>query len=220
MVQHYKFIYIIIFVAIISAVSTYAINTGIKSETRGFEVKEVQHFSILVPTGGTLISTPYQLVNISTRSFVDSIYNKNWTLKKYNGYGWPTAIFDVNEGGWTLNSINRSYGYYIRLNESSTLEIEGIYINRTSISLINTSLNNGWNMMGYPSVNSKNLSIALSSIEGKWRRLYEYYNRTLIVVDPKLPPFLWGFKNLTPGRGYWVNVIENTTLIINETITL
>ncbi len=211
MVQHYKFIYIIIFVAIISAVSTYAINTGIKSETRGFEVVPVQHFTTPISANWSLISTPYELVNSSTKSIVNSISGKNWTLKSYDGYGWKTAYFDVPDGAWTLDNIGRIYGYYIKLNASSTLEIDGVYINKTTIPL-----KQGWNMIGYPSNTSKNLATAMSSIGGKWTMLFALYNNTWTMEDPKTPPFPWEIKNLDPGRGYWINISNDTPLIIKD----
>lgn len=211
-----KFRYIIPPAIILFIISlTYAINTGITSETRSFEVLPVQHFSISLSGNWSLISTPYQLVNITTRSFVNSISEKNWTLKNYNSSGWKGAYFNISEDDWTLNDIERTYGYYIRLNSSSVLEIEGIYINKTNISL-----KMGWNMIGYPSNSTKNLSTALSSITGKWTMLWSLYNNTWGWNNPHDPLFPFEIKNLTPGRGYWINISEDTTLIINETVTL
>lgn len=213
---HYKLRYTILLVIIFFIVSiTYAINTGITSETRSFEVKDVQHFSISLSGNWSLISTPYKLVNSTTRSFVNSIYSKNWTLSTWTGTGWRQAVSDIPEGAWTLENIDRRYGYYLRLNASSTVEIDGVYINKTNISL-----KGGWNMIGYPSNSTKGISTALSSIDGKWTMLFGLYNNTWTMEDPKTPPFPWEIKNLTPGRGYWINISEDTTLIINETITL
>lgn len=213
MIINHEFRYavaIAIFFLVVSI--AYAINTSIVSETRSFDVVPVQHLSIPLPGNWSLISTPYELVNSSTRSFVNSISGKNWTLWKYKpGPVWETAFSDGTEGDWSLKNIERTYGYYIKLNESSTLEIDGVYLNKTNISL-----RKGWNMIGYPLNISKNLSTALSSIEGKWTMLVAFYNNTLTVTNPERPYIWWGIKNLTPSRGYWINISTDTSLIIED----
>ncbi len=207
---HHKLGYTILLVIIFFIVSiTYAINTGITSETRSFEVKEVQHFSISLSGNWSLISTPYKLINSTTRSFVNSVYGRNWTLEHYVGPGWITADFNISEIQWQLEDIDRRYGYYIRLNASSIVEIDGVYINKTDIPL-----KQGWNMIGYPSNSTKDISTALSSITGKWTILFALYNNTWTMEDTKTPPFPWEIKNLTPGRGYWINISTPSTLII------
>lgn len=212
MTVNHKFRYAIVLAIMLFLVMvTYSINTGVTSETRSFEVVPMQHLSIPLPGNWSLISTPYELVNSSTKSVVNSISNRSWNLSTYIGGQWDQAFSDLPEGSWDLRNIERTYGYYIKLNESSTLEINGIYINKTNISL-----KQGWNMIGYPLNTSKNLSTALSSIAGNWTMLFALYNNTWTIEDPKTPPLIFEIKNLTPGRGYWINISTDTSLIIRD----
>ena len=62
----------------------------------------------------------------------------------------------------------------------------------------------GWNLVGYNSSTSQNITDALASIAGNVVSVWAYKNDSWQLYDPANP----GFSDLTtmaPGYGYWIN---------------
>ena len=71
----------------------------------------------------------------------------------------------------------------------------------------------GWNLVGYPSQSTLELTEALASVDGLYDLVYAY--KASDVGDPwkkyntAAPPFLNDLKEMGPGWGYWIRVSED-----------
>ncbi len=74
----------------------------------------------------------------------------------------------------------------------------------------------GWNLIGYPLAQPRPVPAALSSIAGKYLRVFGYdafdEKDPWEVYDPNVPEWANDLLQMQPGRGYWVLVTEATTL--------
>jgi len=117
--------------------------------------------------------------------------------------GWEVYIpgFD-NSGEGRFETMEPEEGYWILMNEDAALVLTGYDISSTSIDL-----EEGWNLIGYPSLAINDVGTALSSIEGKYDYILEYDADTEQFVTP---------TEMRPGHGYWIHVTEDATLVIED----
>jgi hypothetical protein len=90
--------------------------------------------------------------------------------------------------------IDHKDGFYIKMNNSDYLVVAGEVPSNTQISL-----KAGWNLVGYPCLESKKVSFALSSISGSYNKV-EFYNTTSNKEEGLGPNDL-----MHPGMGYWIH---------------
>jgi hypothetical protein len=90
--------------------------------------------------------------------------------------------------------IDHKSGYYIRMTASDHLVTAG-----SVPSGVDISLNAGWNLVGYPCLESKTVSEALSSISGSYNKV-EFFNTTTQNEERLDPTDL-----MHPGQGYWIH---------------
>ncbi len=125
----------------------------------------------------------------------------NW--KSYNA---ALPLWAVKD----LNMMHAQKGYWVYSNTSGTITINGSKIGNTSIALIQ-----GWNLIGYPNENQKNISEALQTINGNYTAVWMYNssNTAWYVYYPSGSNST--FYEFTPGYGYWINMTTNDTLVID-----
>jgi hypothetical protein len=141
-------------------------------------------------------------------------------LKSINGNYDVIWIYDAKEGRWRsstidLTDINRTMGLWIHMKSACNLSVVGAIPESTDIALYE-----GWNLVGYPSLKSRNFNGALSGITWQAVQHYDAFNAN----DPwkhnstKKPDNLNDLKEMQPGRGYWVYVTINDTWVRTRTI--
>jgi len=193
-------------------------------ESAQFEVVPVQEYNISIYPGWNFISTPYQLVNETLESFVEGI---DWDLMWLKN---PEYCDDVyycwlsNKVGqpYEINEISNLLGYWVNVTENDNITAVGIhYYTEIGIPLYKSaSLPNwdGWNIIGYPRNHTiPVMDLTSASLGSNWSLLEEYENGDWDVADQRIPQVLWSLKNITPGRAYYIKMIEDDTLIIPET---
>lgn len=123
----------------------------------------------------------------------------------------------------TLSNLNytaRTDGYWIRLNSTAnqTFSLTGTAPTTTNQTLIG---GNTWNLIGYPSQTSRNISLTLATITGNYDAVYLYNasdSNTSARWKLHMPayPSVSDLGNSLPGYGYWVriNSTANQTLVI------
>jgi hypothetical protein len=164
-----------------------------------------------------------------------------WNLVSFNVIPKSTAIADVLgsiEGNYTLvyawdahndawllydpslNSflnnlqyLDHTTGFWIYMNTADTLELTGSSPTTTGISLTT-----GWNLVGYPSMETDALPGALTE-NGvtEYSSVWAYYADDTDhwkLYDPDMPPDLISLPELSPGWGYWINVSSESTWTI------
>ncbi|MBU0628021.1 MAG: S8 family serine peptidase [Nanoarchaeota archaeon] len=140
-------------------------------------------------------------------------------FKKKLIQGWNLISIPLNLSNWTVSSIFRNYssiftydnrwieltnsskinetiGFWINILNNHTLQIEGKEFNNLTINL-----NQGWNLIGYPSLNKTNIS---EFFEGANITAAFAYNGTWLSYNPSRNDSLNTLKQMKPGYGYWV----------------
>ncbi|MCP4344155.1 MAG: hypothetical protein GY795_01340 [Desulfobacterales bacterium] len=141
-----------------------------------------------------LVSSPPDIMASISGSFT-SVYSQQQEIWKY---------YDPRLTS-SLSSIKAGWGYWINMDNPATLTVSG------SASLQPVPLEEGWNMVGYNSLESMDVSDALASIHGKYKGIFEY-DEEWIFYDPLLPSSR--LKKLNPGHGYWIDVTEACTWVL------
>jgi len=102
-----------------------------------------------------------------------------------------------------LQTLSRTKGYWLRMNNSEAVVISGGLRIPTDIYLVQ-----GWNLAGYPTNETKDTTDSLSSIEGNYTEI-RGFNATTQSYLSFIPPNTGGLRNTTPYHGYWINTTTN-----------
>jgi hypothetical protein len=150
-----------------------------------------------------LISLPVLPDNIAISDVLGSLSGKYTVVWAYQNGNWK-LYNPANPGMSDLTTLEPSYGYWIKMKQTSTLDVTG------SAAPTSLNLSTGWNLVGYNSTTAQPVANALSSIAGKYVSVWTYVNGSWKVYDPANP----GFSDLTtmePGRGYWIKAKQACT---------
>ena len=135
--------------------------------------------NITLYEGWNLISFPLELNN---RSF-DYWFNEiDYDAFSYNDSKW-----------FAPTEINNKLGYWLKSNETKNITLIGVEVENKTINL-----NNGWNLVGYPYLEERNISelynnVTVFAYNGSW---YSYdFDKPFNTLT-----------KFTPGYGYWVKV--------------
>lgn len=110
-----------------------------------------------------------------------------------------------------LDEISREHGYWIYMNTSDTYSKEGLNFDETPITLTQ-----GWNLIGYPTKNSKNITEVFSTITDYYNRTESYqYLGNVGVWLFHMPPNTGTLFEMEPKIAYWVQVNETTGVTVN-----
>lgn len=134
-------------------------------------------------------------------------YNASDTADPWKAYipGAPDAVNDLQE-------MTPGQGYWIKMaSSSSSLTVEGLPLASTQISLTT-----GWNLMGYPSTDSQDISTALSGIDGEYEIVWTYNSSDTADPWKRYMPGSPGndLDTMNPGYGYWIKMTDAATLTI------
>jgi len=142
---------------------------------------DIETFNILLNSGWNLVSIPLSLDNKTLAYALNSI-DGNYT-----------DVFSYLDG-WTeledTSNVNETTGFWIRMIDEDVLVVKGTTAN-TSIHL-----NNGWNLIGYPYLDEKNIIEILGN-----NITYSYNTSWSSYISGR--PFN-SLETLKPGLGYWV----------------
>lgn len=106
-----------------------------------------------------------------------------------------------------LDTIDRYNSYYIYMNSSGNYSKTGFSFSSTTIPL-----KTGWNLVGYPSDYSKDITNALEDISGNYQRVESYVDDSWIYHTSSGGGTL---KNMTPMHGYWIYVDSDENWVVN-----
>jgi hypothetical protein len=146
--------------------------------------------------------------------------NISEVLKTINGQFNIVQWYEAKDGIWrsssaSLTNINRTMGLWIHMKNAQNLSIVGTLPESTDIALYE-----GWNLVGYPSLKTRNPNEALSGISWQAVQHYDAYD----LNDPwkhnstNKPDSLNDFKEMKRGYGYWVYVTINDTWVRTRTV--
>ncbi len=169
-------------------VTVYASDTAgnMRSSTAWFILN---NYTIPLTAGWNLISIPVVPENTSLQSVLASIEGNYSVVYAWIGGGWRRSTDNRNP----LAEIVPEYGYWIYMTAQDTLELNGTVPSSTTINI-----NPGWNLVGYPSFTSRDITTVLSSID--YSIVYAWTgNGWKRSTDPRDP-----LTQMDTGYGYWI----------------
>ncbi len=128
----------------------------------------------------------------------------------------PWRIYDPADlPASDLNAIDHRIGFWLKATNPDPLAVSGTEPAETSIQLCA-----GWNLIGYPLAQDRPVLAALSSIVGKFQRVYGFESATpkdaWKVYDVDAPDWANTLQTMARGKGYWVYATEDTTLVMRN----
>ena len=145
--------------------------------------------------GWNLISFYVESEDMTPATVLASIKGNLVQIKDLKSSYNPTLPAFIN----TLKGLNVKDGYWLKVDEATSFELEGMVSEGVSIPV-----NPGWNLLGYPRDNGAAPADELKSLGDavvQFKNLKDSYN-------PALPAFINTLKVITPGLGYWLKVSE------------
>lgn len=165
----------------------------------------VRDFPIQLKTGWNMISIPLIPFDPVIDKILERIDGKYKTVECYNvsDLADQWKIYDVDKSfGNDLLVINYTNGIWIYMNMNETMYITGERLVTTDIPM-----QKGWNYVGYPSLTSRLLADALSSISGEYDAVYHY--DTNDILDPWENNNDGDLTEMKPGKGYWIYILQD-----------
>ena len=158
----------------------------------------------------------------------DSIHilpvNSNWNLISVsNGYGvtsiedalapimdYVISVWAYDDGSWLvydpvnpdfsdLLEVEPGQGMWVNMSDNAELIIPG------ESPVNGVDLSEGWNLVGFSSPASQNITDAISSIDGDVVSVWAYQNGEWRIYDPQ-DSVSSDLTTLDPGYGYWINM--------------
>ena len=172
-------------------------------------------YSNEVSTDGTSGDTPsihilpiksnWNLISISNGSGTTSIEEALASIMAdvisvwaYDSGNW--LVYDPeNPGGSDLLEVEPGQGLWVNMRDNAELIIPG----ETPVDGI--VLTEGWNLVGFSSPSSLNISTAILSIEGSVESVWTYQNGQWKMYDAENPDFS-DLTTMDPGYGYWIKM--------------
>ncbi|MFH1174189.1 MAG: hypothetical protein V1725_03595 [archaeon] len=109
-----------------------------------------------------------------------------------------------------LSVMKRTQGFWVYVDSATIITYNGALRNNVVLPL-----QEGWNLIGYPTNISKNISEALSSIDGSYSEVWQYNasNQTWSSYRPDTPNST--LQEMAPGYGYWINMTAAATWVVD-----
>jgi hypothetical protein len=173
-------------------------------------VKVPVNCSFALSSGWNLLGLSCEPNNSTPWSLVNNPNNSITSIHKYssNDIDDPWKVYAPGLPSWVvldLDRLDRVNGYWINSRNDSLVHINGTLRLPTF-----ASVGSGWQLLGYPQLERRNISAALASLSGKYVSAYSY-NETSGQWKTYLPNKAWktqGFKWMNPHEGFWINMRE------------
>ncbi|MBI2912340.1 MAG: hypothetical protein HYY03_00285, partial [Chloroflexi bacterium] len=181
---------------------------------------EQQTSDITLSPGWNLISLPLVPADPDPATVLASIADKLNSAWAYDSSQagsaqaspWLSYDPDVPDFLNTLTAMGITMGFWVNMQEAATLAVMGSAPPpETEIAVAP-----GWNFVGYPSGYALLVAEALAGIEfnSVWAYDPSLSPSPWQSYDPDVPPALNSLQEITPGRGYALNGIEETAFVV------
>lgn len=169
--------------------------------------------------GWNMVSIPFSLPSTVITDVLAPIAGQYDLVYAYDASNSaaPWKHYNPSAPPWAsnLSTISPGMGLWIRATDAATLTITSTVPVSTEILL-----SAGWNLVGYPQLQTRPITEALQSIEGKYAQVYAYDaahpENPWQIFDVGAPPGAWTLTEMKPGRGYWIRVTQPCTLTITS----
>jgi len=183
--------------------------SGFSNESCSYEQVSVKLFK-----GWNLVSIPIQPAYENIKTLLtpilwalDSVWTYNSTEKKWLVYS-PDKIPSEN----SLDKIEQGMGYWFKVNSDAILTIQGKLVYKS------IPLRKGFNLIGSNYSKKKAIREFLSSIKCRSIYTYDIAQKIWLQYVPGSPESLNNLKFIEPEKGYWLDIEEESTWIINKPV--
>ena len=163
--------------------------------------------------GWNIISYAVEPDDLSMMAIHAQMRNDGELVKIQNEQG--DAIEDLGDPtGWIndIGNMSNSEGYKIKVNSNWSQTVEGIPV----VMPYSIDLMSGWNIMGYPLMQSQNALEAFNSLisDGKLVKVQDEQGNAIEDLGTSIG-WIDEIGTLDPGKGYKVKVNNNTIITLN-----
>lgn len=196
---------------------------GVKSLQSGVNLAPVtpkagSTSELALQTGWNLVSLARQPGSPSPASFFAGAASRVFAYDACDAAD-PWKVWDpANPSGSDLAAVSPKLGLWAEAPAAVTLPVAGTEPATTTIHLCP-----GWNLIGAPFSQDRSVTGALSSIQGKYARVFGYDAADPAdpweVYDVGAPAWANTLQVLEPGKGYWVFATVETDLVLSNDTT-
>lgn len=165
--------------------------------------------TISLAKGWNLISIPISLTDAAPAAVFASVSDKLAAAWGYQNNAWlgffPGAPAEVN----SLTAVDEKMGLWVEMKDAATLTVQGMSLAATQIPI-----SEGWNLIGFPTLESQPVEAALAAIEGSYSAVWGYRRGGWVAHFPGAPADVNTMKKMTPTEGYWIQATAATILTV------
>lgn len=130
--------------------------------------------------------------------------------------GGKWKVYDpADAAGSDLTVVDQKIGFWAEMATAAPMPSPGTPADRTTVHLCA-----GWNLIGFPAEQARPVRTALSSIEGKYARVFAFDPADAAdpweLYDVAVPSWANDLDLMQPGRGYWVLATADADLTISN----
>jgi len=189
-----------------STIGTYTINYDISDAvgnaattvSRTVVVEKAETQTLSLNAGWNLVSFYVEPTDMTAATVLAPISSSLLQIKNLTSSYDPGIPSFLN----TLSSLSVKDGYWVKVSEDVSLDVEGTVPSGASISV-----KSGWNLVGYPRSSGEGAADELASLGST---VVQIKNLTSS-YDPSIPSFLNTLSTMVPGSGYWLKVTADGT---------
>jgi hypothetical protein len=176
------------------------------SKTIYIDLGSINDFQVPLLLGWNMISVPLNQSDTTLGIVLGSIAGNYRTVQWFDatdpGDLWKHSLVGKPFGN-DLFDIHHKMGMWIYMDTPDNLNVQGDLLATTD-----TPLYTGWNFVGYPSLKTRTVGDALSSIAGQYDAIW-YYNAS-DAGDHWKSEFDGDLTEMGSGAGYWIHATEDT----------
>ena len=180
---------------------------GAGAQLVAFDFKTTVIQEVALKKGWNLVSFYVEVDDMSPAAILEpltSIGGQSFQIKSLTRFYDSSLPYFLN----TMSVLNIKDGYWVKVNEDVSFEVEGVVPESASIRV-----RSGWNLVGYPRESGETVSDELQSLGDA---VVQIKNLTDSYEPPPFPPFLNTLSTMVPGLGYWLKVSENGTWTVGD----
>ncbi|MBN1793070.1 hypothetical protein JW826_05290 [Candidatus Woesearchaeota archaeon] len=168
--------------------------------------------NLTLEPGWNLVSFMCIIYEVDRINVIENITQLRSIFEYQEGSSDPWKSYNPSLPSWVvhdLEKMKRVEGYWIDAESSEQVVIQGGLRVPT-----NVPLEQGWNLVGYPTNKTKTVNESFASIAGNFTEV-RAFNRTTKGYYNYIPPATGPLNQTVPGEGYWINVTQNEVWIVD-----
>ncbi|MBM3189290.1 MAG: hypothetical protein FJZ90_11285 [Chloroflexi bacterium] len=164
--------------------------------------------------GWNLVSFRLRPTSTAIADVLSSIAGKYEVVQAWKNGAWASYVPGV---GGALTALDETMGFWIKVNQNCTLVVSGQAPESTTIPL--SAASGGWNLVGWPSDDSRPIATVISPISGNCDVVYSYNAFDAAdpwkIYSPLTPPYANDLTQVSPGMGMWIHAVTNANLVVD-----